>query len=111
MDYSKLMIEHFSNIAYINFIDREEVTYEVYDVIIYFVECIEDIDFCVEFCRSHKLNIDNRVILVYKKGQKDFNRNTIIEPFKNGRYLDFRLKAPMLCALDKKHSAFVLIKE
>jgi hypothetical protein len=49
--------------------------------------------------------------MVYRKGNKALNRDTIIAPFRDGTYADFKLKPPMLCALSDSLSAFVLQKD
>lgn len=111
MDYKKLKIEHFTNIAYFNFEDRDTEQYDEYQVIIYKINDLEDIQSMIEKVETLKMAADNRVIMVYRKGQKTVNRDSIIKPFKNGEYLDYKMKAPMLCSLGKELSAFVLMKE
>lgn len=111
MDYKKLKIEQFNNITFKNFEDKEEVLYDVTDVVVYYIQSVDDIQTCVDYCKAIKMASENRMILVYEKGRKDINRDIIIKPFKDGTYLEFKMKAPMLCSLDKKHSAFVLKKE
>jgi hypothetical protein len=80
------------------------------EVIIYFINKLEDIERFVKFCNSAPLPKDNRTIMVYQKGRKDLNRDTIITPFRNGHYQNFKFKAPMLCSLSNELSAFVLTK-
>ena len=111
MDISKLRIDNFKKIAYVNFEDKTCDDYDEYDVIIYKINVLEDIPAFVDYVNARKMSVENRVIMVYEKGDKIVNKNTIIKPFKENIYIDFVLKAPMLCSLDKKLSAFVLKKE
>jgi len=111
MDLKKLKIDTFKKISYINFVEPKMVTFDETEVIIYFLKTIEDIDKCVQYCDIHKMTTNNRIVLVYEKGQKLLNPDSIIKPFKTGVYLNYKMKAPMLCSLDKKLSAMVFIKE
>jgi len=111
VDLKKLKIDEVEKISYINFSDYEMVTYDETEVVIYFLNAIEDIDKCVQYCDSLRMTTNNRIVLVYEKGQKLLNRDSIIKPFKTGVYLNYKMKAPMLCSLDKKLSAMVFMKE
>lgn len=111
MDYKKLKIDRFNKIAFFNFKDKETAFYDTYEVVIFKINALEDIQHMVDKVENLNMAADNRVIMVYEKGQKTINRDSIIRPFKNGEYLDYKMKAPMLCSLDKVYSAFVLMKE
>lgn len=115
MDINKLKIDKFSRILLKNIpedIGMElKSTNENPEVLIYYIESIEDLENFVHFCNSISLPKENRTIMIYKKGQKDLNRDSIITPFKTNKYDGFRLKAPMLCSLSKEYSAFVMMKE
>ena len=81
-------------------------------VIMYYINSLEDVIKFVEICNSSNLPKDNRTIMVYKKGRKDnVNRDTIFRPFKENIHKDFKLKAPMLCSLSNELSACVMCKE
>ncbi|MBI9013502.1 MAG: hypothetical protein JEZ08_14815 [Clostridiales bacterium] len=111
MDLKKLKIDGFKKISYVDFSDRKMITYDETEVVIYFLKTIEDIDKCVKYCDRLKMTTNNRVVLVYEKGQKILNQDSIIEPFKTGTYLNYKMKAPILCSLDKRLSAMVFTKE
>jgi hypothetical protein len=113
VDLSKLRIDRFSKIKAVNFpvdIDLGFANVRTPEVLIYFVAEPADVGNFVEASRKTKLPEDNRVIMVYQKGNKSLNRDSIITLFRDGAYPDFRLKAPMLCALSNRLSAFVLQK-
>lgn len=111
MDFRKLKIDGFKKISCINFSDLKMMTYDETEVVIFFLKTIEDIEKCVKYCDILKMTTNNRIVLVYEKGQKILNRDSIIKPFKTGTYLNYKMKAPMLCSLDKKLSAMVFEKE
>jgi hypothetical protein len=113
MDIAKLKIANFNNIVAINFPDDIEIKYPEYtnntDVIIYFIREISDIKEFADLCKATDLPEKNRTILVFRKGIKgDVNRDTIITPFRDNTYTNFKLRAPMLCSLSDKLSAFVM---
>jgi len=114
MDLSKLKLGKFKRISTMNFpksFDLGIVSTAINpEVIIYFINKVDDIKRFVEFCNSTRLPKDNRTIMVYQKGRKDLNRDIIITPFRNGTYHNFKFKAPMLCSLSNELSAFVLTK-
>ncbi len=114
MDLSKLKLEKFKNIMFVNLPDSIDLGITSTDsnpeVIIFFVDSIEDVEKFVSFCKSITLPKENRTIMVYKKGKNDLNRDSIIRPFKEGKYPNFKLKAPMLCSISKELSTFVLTK-
>lgn len=111
MDYKKLKIDTFKSIGYFNFEDQSTEVFECYEAVIYFIKELDDVKKMVELVKTLKMVENNRVILVYKKGQPLVNRDSIIKPFKDGTYTEFKMKAPMLCSLDKTTSAFVMSKE
>ena len=113
MDLSKLKIDKFSRIRAVNFPDDIDPGFEnanTPEVLMYFIAETSDVSAFVGSCTKARLPPDNRVIMVYRKGNKSLNRITIIAPFRRGDYPGFRLKAPMLCALSSSLSAFVLQK-
>jgi hypothetical protein len=112
-DLSKLKIDKFSRIKAVNFppgIDLGIENSRTPEVLIHFISAPADVLDFVESSRKTKLPQENRVIMVYRKGNKALNRDTIISPFRNGTYADFKLKPPMLCALSDSLSAFVFQK-
>ena len=113
MDLSKLKLGKLSSIKAVNFPADIEVGLEsarTPEVLLYFVAKPEDTARFVEICRKTKLPEDNRVVMVYRKGNKALNRDTIIAPFRQGTYKDFKLKPPMLCSVSDELSAFVMQK-
>ncbi len=114
MDLSKLKLEKFKNIMLVNFpgsIDLGIASTDTNpDVVIYFVDSVRDVENFVSFCKSISLPKENRTIIMYQKGRNELNRDSIISPFKEGKYPDFKLKAPMLCSISEELSAFVLTK-
>lgn len=121
MDINKLKISNFSKILLKNIPadidlgissteDNPEVIIYYIEVIIYYINNIEDLENFVKFCNIISLPEENRTIMVYKKGQKELNRDSIITPFKSNEIKGFKLKAPMLCSLSKEYSAFVMMK-
>ncbi|XMB86891.1 hypothetical protein RJG79_03590 [Mycoplasmatota bacterium WC44] len=115
MDIVKLKLDKFSNINVMNFPQEVEVGIESKDkdveVVLYYIDNINDINNFVNYVNKTNLSKDNRTIMVYKKGRKDVNRDVIITPFKVGEIKGFKMKAPMLCSLSKDYSAFVMMKE
>ncbi len=115
MDIKKLKIEKFKNIQILNFPKDINLGIESNDkdaeVIIYYIDQLEDIQKFIKLANESNLPEDNRAILVYKKGRKDgVNRDSIIRPFKTEEIAGFKLKAPMLCSISNELSAFVLSK-
>lgn len=115
MDINKLKLNSFNRIMLKNIPDGMKLEVNPIndnpEVIIYYIDDLGDLEKFVKFCNSMELPKDNRTILIYKKGQKELNRDSIITPFKSGRIEGFKLKAPMLCSLSKEYSAFVMMKE
>ena len=113
VDLSRLKIDKFARIRAVNFppeIDLGIENSQAPEVLIHFITDPADVGSFVESSRKTKLPPDNRVIMVYRKGNKSLNRDTIIGPFRDGTYADFKLKPPMLCTLSASLSAFVLQK-
>lgn len=112
MEISKLKIESFRNFSINNFPEKYRLelasTEKDVEVILYYIDEVADVQKFVELCERADLKPDNRVIMVYEKGRKDgVNRDSIFMPFKNGDITGFKMKAPMLCSLSDKLSAFV----
>jgi hypothetical protein len=80
------------------------------EVVFYYVASEADVSAFVSYCWSLALPEDNRVIMIFKKGNTAFGRDQVAGPFKAGTYNGFKPKAPMLCALSDEYSAFVLMK-
>ena len=79
------------------------------EVIIYYIDRLDDVKKFVKLCLSTPLPKENRTIMVYKKGRKDgVDRESIFLPFRKDRR--FALKAPMLCSLSDDLSACVVAK-
>ena len=113
MDLAKLKLGKLSRIKAINFpkdIDLGVKNSPTPEVIIYFISEIKDIEAFVNVCIDAKLPVDNRTVMVYRKGNKLLNRDTLISPFKAGKYKEFELRPPMLCSLSESLSAFVMQK-
>jgi hypothetical protein len=116
MDLKKLKLEKFKNIQIVNFPKDIDLgissTGENVEVIIYYIQQIEDVQGFVRLAESTCLPTENRTILVYEKGRQDgVNRDSIIGPFQANKIKGFKLKQPMLCSISDKLSAFVLCKE
>ena len=115
MNLRRLRIDKFDHFQVLNFPDQYQLDIETstngIQVVIYYVDEIEDIQKFLEYNSSANLPEDNRTILMYKKGRKDgVNRDSIMIPFKEGKYPDYKLKAPMLCSISEDLSAIVLMK-
>lgn len=113
MDLKKLKLDKFKNIKTVNFPEDIHLGFSQPDtgieVIIYYIDKITDVEKFVSICHHTPLPVENRTIMIYKKGRKDgVNRDAIFIPFKAGKYPEFRLKAPMLCSLSADLSACVL---
>ena len=111
----KLKIESFANISLVNFPKGMDLgikpAKDKIEVLIYYIDAIGDVEAFVNLSNRTELPEENRTIIVFKKGRKDgVDRDTIIAPFRNGKYSNFKLKAPMFCALSDKLSAFVMTK-
>lgn len=115
MDLNKLKLDQFNGYKIVNFpgdIDTGlESAKSNIQVVLYYIDKPEDVKEFVSLCNSLSLPRENRTIMVYKKGRKDVNRDSIIGPFKEKKYPGFKQKAPMLCSLSKDLSAFVFSKE
>jgi hypothetical protein len=116
MYLKKMKLDKFSNIKIINF--PNEIALGIkscndnLEVVIYYIDQIDDVSKFISFCNSISFSEDNRTIMVYKKGRKDsLSRDSIITPFKEGKYPNFVFKAPMLCSLSTELSAFVFSKK
>ena len=111
MDLKKLRIEKFKNIRLVNFpkdivIGITSTTKEV-EVIVYYIDRLDDVKKFVKLCATTPLPKENRTIMVYRKGRKDgVNRDSIFMPF--GKDKNFALKAPMLCSISDELSACVM---
>ena len=78
------------------------------EVLFYYIDAIADVAKFVKLCETADLAKENRVVMVFEKGRKDgVNRDSIFTPFRKGEYSGFKMKAPMLCSLSDKLSAFV----
>ncbi len=115
MDIKKLKIEKIKNINIVNFPDKYKLPSNSTDlnieVIIYYIDSVNDVSKFVKYCDSIELPDENRTIMVYEKGRKDgVNRDSIIGPFKSGKYPNYKLKAPMLCSISETLSACVFTK-
>ena len=113
MDLAKLKIGSFRNIRLVNFPKEIDLgiksTGRNTEVIIYFIDRMEDVGKFVHLCDSTRLPEDNRTIMVYRKGRKDgVNRDSIFLPFRNDP--GFKLKPPMLCSISEELSACVMSK-
>ncbi|NQX91321.1 MAG: hypothetical protein HRT74_04155 [Flavobacteriales bacterium] len=116
MDVHKLKLDSFKSIGAFNFPDDLELGLDLspsnFDVIIYFIHQLSDVQDFLDLVRSAALPSKNRAIMVYKKGQKnDVNRDTIAAPLKELMNTEFKLRAPMLCSLSEEYSAFVMSYE
>jgi len=79
------------------------------EVIIYYIDRLDDVKEFVKLCTTTPLSKENRTIMVYKKGRKDgVNRDTVFGPLTKDKR--FALKAPMLCSLSDQLSACVMAK-
>jgi len=113
MDIAKLKIDKYKHIEFINFpnkyIPEAEASNEgQIEVIIYYIDKIEDTQAFIDYVKSADLAKDNRVIFVYEKGRKDgVNRDTIIDYFMSDKEGLFKLRVPMMCSLSSKLSGFV----
>ncbi len=110
----KLKLKKFSRFAVMNF--PKDVNPGVKggdpepEVVLYWVGTEADVGAFVSYCWSLSLPKDNRVVMVFGKGDKAFGRDQVAGPFKAGTYNGFKLKAPMMCALSEEFTAFVLMK-
>lgn len=112
MDLKKLKVDQFNHFLVRNFPDEfdpgMESSSEKVEVILFFIQQINDVKSFIDLCDTTDLVEDNRVVMVFEKGRKDgVNRDTIFTPFRTGEYSGYKMKAPMLCSLSDKLSAFV----
>lgn len=113
MNLKKLKLDKFKNIHVVNF-PKEfnpgiRSTDKDVEVIIYYIDSLDDVKKFVKLCTSTHLPEENRTIMVYKKGRKDsVNRDSIFMPFEKDKR--FTLKAPMLCSISEELSACVMGK-
>jgi hypothetical protein len=113
MDLKKLRIDKFENVQLVNFpngidLGISSATKNV-EVIIYYIDELDDVKKFVQLCASTPLPKENRTIMVYKKGRKDgVNRDSVFLPLRKDK--KFTLKAPMLCSISDELSACVMSK-
>ncbi|MBK3518476.1 hypothetical protein [Carboxylicivirga marina] len=82
---------------------------ETPEVLFYFINELDDTEKFIRMAHSLKLPKDNHTIVFFNKGRKDgVNRDSIIAPFKNKVYPEFKFKAPMLCSISDELSAFAM---
>ena len=115
MHLNKLKLDKFRQIKLVNFPDDVDMGIQSsdsdVDVLIYYIDSVDDVAACINLANLIDLPLENRVIMIYQKGRKDgVNRDSIFLPFKEGLYPDYGLKSPMLCSLADKLSAIVLGK-
>ncbi len=115
MDIKKLKLDIFKNININNFPSDInlgiESTSKRIEVVLYYIDKLEDINNFIKLCDSLPLPDENRTIMVFKKGQKTgVNQNSIMGPFKEGKYPKYKLKAPMLCSLSDELTACIFRK-
>ncbi len=116
MDLKKLRIDKSGRFLVRNFPkhyapDLKSVDKNV-EVLFYYIDAVADVAKFVKLCETADLAKENRVVMVFEKGRKDgVNRDSIFTPFREGKYSGFKMKAPMLCSLSDKLSAFSLQKE
>jgi hypothetical protein len=114
VDIEKLKLKKFSRFALVNLPKDLDIGVKAGaadpEVVLYYVASEADVSAFVSYCWSLSLPEDNRVIMIFKKGNTAFARDQVAGPFKAGTYNGFTPKAPMLCALSDEYSAFVLIK-
>jgi hypothetical protein len=116
MDLKKLKIGHLNRFLVRNFpkqyIPELKSVESNIEVILFYIDSVADVSKFVKLCETADLIEDNRVIMIYEKGRKDgVNRDSIFMPFKQGKYTGFKMKAPMLCSISDRLSAFVQQKE
>lgn len=113
MDIKKLKIDKYSHIQVINFPEKYKPDIVSTDtgqieVILYYIDKIEDVPTFIEYVKSADIAKDNRTIFVYEKGRKDgVNRDTIYAYFTALPKGIFKMRAPMMCSLSNELSAFV----
>lgn len=112
MDIHKLKLNSDSIINLQNFpssinLEIESVNRKL-NTAIYYVGIIEDLYRAIKHFDSLRLPDDNRVILVFNKVKVlGVNQNTIMAPFKAGKFPNYKLKAPMMCSLSEDLMACV----
>ncbi len=116
MDLKKLKIDQCKRFLIHNFPKRYSPKLKSVDknieVLLFYIDAVEDVGKFVKLCETADLAEDNRVVMVFEKGRKDdVNRDSIFTPFWKGKYPGFKMKAPILCSLSDKLSAFSLQKE
>ena len=106
MEISKLKIDKYTNIKKINFPEKYDLPINTHQtgqlqVVIYYIDCLKDVEDFIAYVKSIQLAKDNRVIFVYEKGRKDgVNRDTIFDYFvkeKEQKPDIFKMRSPMLC--------------
>jgi hypothetical protein len=114
LDIGKLKLGKFKRFALVNVPGDIDIGVKASaadpEVVFYYVASEADVSAFVSYCWSLSLPEENRVIMVFRKGNADFGRDKVAGPFKAGTYNGFTLKAPALCALSDEYSAFVLMK-
>ena len=74
MEIHKLKLDKFKNVRVFNFPDTVDLEIETvtknYDILIYYMDKLEDVDAFVKLVASSKLPKSNRTIMVYKKDVK-----------------------------------------
>lgn len=104
MNLKELHLDNLENIKVVNCPDNINLgivsTDNNVEVIIYYVEKLDDVDSFVKICSEISLPENNTTILIYKKGRNDgVNLESIFKPFKEKEYPNFKLKTPVLGTL------------
>lgn len=107
MNFEKLKLNKFQTYCLLNFdkpLDIPLKKSEQPEVIFAFCSSIRDVMNTINYVQNHQKNKKNRVFFVFKKGQKDFNRDHLYNVvIANPR---FKRKAPILESLSKEYSVF-----
>ncbi|MCP4354148.1 MAG: hypothetical protein GY793_00685 [Proteobacteria bacterium] len=116
MDLRELKLTSLNNVKVVNFPENINLginsTNTNVEVIIYFIDKLEDIKTFVNLCSEISLPKDNTTILLYKKGRVDgVNLDSILHPFKEKVHTGFCLRPPILGTLSKNWGALIMRKE
>jgi hypothetical protein len=105
MDFSKLKLDQFTTYRGYNLPESFHVDLTEDDhPEVYFLFCtsFEELNRWINHVLNNQTHKNNRLYIVYKKGQKHFHRDHIMMYVKKSPLLE--RKAPMLCSLSKEYS-------
>lgn len=112
MDFHKLKLDKFQTYNGFNLPNDFKPPLELSDqpqVYFLFVSSISETMEALNIVQNNQIHKDNRLLFVYKKGNKDFHRDHLYNVVM--RHPNMKRKAPVLASLDTNYSVFSFMLE